>query len=256
MEKLTPEECLVLADVIGDTPTTLDVLDCLKQGMCRAYVFGNLPDITAYLIIDTLYDDAFCFATDVNALWHLLEAQQGLEGLIINVDPANAVTLGQRISAKTGVPVNYHVEIHQALLEPTRSYPNEVIRLLTSADEALLANAPEGIGIQGNSYQTPQWTITTGPIAGAIVNDSIVSIARTYAQTDLHGGISIFTLEEWRGKGYATSAASLVAEQLQAMGKVPIWYCGEENGASLRTAQKLGFVEISRRIDIVSTSTQ
>ena len=88
------------------------------------------------------------------------------------------------------------------------------------------------------------------------MNDNIVSIARTYAQTDLHGGISIYTLEDWRGKGYATSAASLVAETLQSMGKVPVWYCGEENGASLRTAEKLGFIEVSRRVDIVCTSTE
>lgn len=253
MEKLTPEECLVLADVIGDTPTTLNVLDCLKQGKCRAYVFGKLPDITAYLVIDTLYDDAFCFATDVNALWHLLESQQGLEGLTINVDPVNAETLGQRISAKTGWPVSYFVEIHQALLEHVHSYHDENVRLLTSADEALLAKAQE---IRGNSYQTPQKILSTGPVAAAIVNDSIVSIARTYAQTDSHGGISIYTLEEWRGKGYATSSASLVAEELQAMGKVPVWYCDEENIASLRTAQKLGFVEVARHIDIISTSSQ
>ena len=155
---------------------------------------------------------------------------------------------------KPAVPVSYFVEIHQALLAPVRSYPNAVIRLLTPADEALLAKAPEGI--QGNCYQTPQKILSTGPVAAAIVNDDIVSIAQTYAQTDSHGGISISTLEEWRGKGYATSAASLVAEQLQTMGKVPVWYCGEENGASLRTAEKLGFVEVSRRIDIVSTSAE
>ena len=254
MEKLTLEECLVLADVIGDTPTTLNVLDCLKQGMCRAYVFGNLPHITASLVIDTLYDDAFCFATDVNALWHLLEFQTGLESLIINVDPIYAETLGQHIAAKTGVFVKYNVEIHQALLEPVRFYSNEIVRLLTLADVELLAKSPEGV--QGNSFQTPQKTLTTGPVAAAIVNNDIVSIARTYAHTDLHGGISIFTLEEWRGKGYATSAASLVAQQIQAMCKIPVWYCGAENVASLRTAQKLGFVEVSRRIDIVPTSIQ
>lgn len=254
MEKLTHEECIVLADVIGDMPATLNVLDCLKQGMCRAYVFGNLPDITASLVIDTLYDDAFCFATDVNALWHLLEFQSDLERLIFNVDPAYAETLGQQIALKTGISVKYNVEIHQALLEPVHSYSNEVVRLLTLADVELLAKVPAGVG--GNSFQTPQRIITTGPVAAAIVNDGIVSIARTYAHTDLHGGISIITLDEFRRKGYATSAASLVAQQIQTMGKVPVWSCGEENIASLRTAQKLGFVEISRRIDIVSTSTQ
>ena len=252
MKKLTPEECLILADIIGDTPITLNVLDCLKQGMCRAYVFGNLPDITASLVIDTVYDDAFCFATDVHALWHLLEFQTELERLIINVAPAHAETLGQHIAAKTGISVKYNVEIHQALLEPVRSYPNEAVRLLTLADVELLEKATTEV--QGYPFQVPQEVLANALAAAAIVNDNIVSIARTYAHTDLHGGISIFTLEEWRGKGYATSSASLVAQRIQAMGKVPVWSCGKENIASLRTAQKLGFVEISRRIDIVSCS--
>ncbi len=254
MEKLTPKECLILADVIGDTPTTLNVLDCLKQGKCRAYVFGKLPDITASLVIDTFFDDAFCFATDVHALWHLLEFQTDLERFNFNVDPGHAKTLGQHIAAKTGCSVKYYVEIHQALSEPTRPYSNEVVRLLTLADEELLAKVPAGI--QGNSFQTPQKILTTGPVAAAIVDDGIVSIAHTYAYTDLHGGISVSTLEEWRGKGYATSTASLVAQQIQAMGKVPVWSCGEENAASLRTAEKLGFVEVSRRIYIVPISSQ
>ncbi len=254
MEKLTPEECLILADVIGDTPTTLNVLDCLKRGKCRAYVFGNLPHITASLVIDTLYDDAFCFATDVDGLWHLIESQTGLECLNFNVDLVYAETLGQHIAAKTGGSVKYYVEIHQTLLELVHSYSNEAVRLLTLADVELLAKAPAGV--QGYSYQTPKDIITTGPVAAAFVNDSIVSIARTYAHTDLHGGISVFTLEEWRGKGYAASTASLVAQQIQAMGKVPVWSCGEENVASLRTAKKLGFVEVSRRIDIIPTSSQ
>lgn len=254
MEKLTPKECLILADVIGDTPTTLNVLDCLKQGMCRVYVFGNLPHITASLIIDTVYNDAFCFATDLDGLWHLLEFQTGLECLNINVDPGHTETLGQHIAAKTCSTVNYYVEIHQVLLEPVRSYSNEMVRLLTLADVELLANASERV--QRYTSQTPQEILANSLIAAAIVNDSIVSIARTYADTDLHGGISVHTLKEWRGKGYATSAASLVAQQIQAMGKVPVWSCDEENGSSLRTAQKLGFVEVSRRIDIVPTSSQ
>ena len=145
MNKLTPDECLALIDVIGDTPITLNVLDCLKQGMCRAYVCGNLPHITAYLVIDTLYDDAFCFSSDVNDMWHLLEAQQGLQDLVINVDPADAETLGQRISTKIDGPVSFFDEIHQVLLQPVHSYHDETVRLLTSADEELLAKAPEGI---------------------------------------------------------------------------------------------------------------
>ena len=56
------------------------------------------------------------------------------------------------------------------------------------------------------------------------------------------------TLEEWRGRGLATAAASLVAQAIQESGRAPMWSAG--NPASLRVAQKLGFVEVSRRVYI------
>ena len=56
------------------------------------------------------------------------------------------------------------------------------------------------------------------------------------------------TDDAWRGMGFATASASIVARRIQDLGRTPVWSAGEDNAASLRIAAKLGFVEVSRRV--------
>ena len=63
------------------------------------------------------------------------------------------------------------------------------------------------------------------------------------------------TLESWRGRAFATSAASLVAAEAQRAGLVPVWTTMDDDFASIRIAEKLGFTEVSRRV-VVSVASQ
>ena len=253
MAKLTPQECLVLADLLGDTPMTVISTSRLKQGMCDAYVAGSLPDVDAAIVFDAYCsDEPAGFGTDADALWRLLKATDGWN--CINVDNSCAASLGSLIEADTGTPVRYYGDICHALLEPVHYCPNEAVRLLTSEDVGRLAKAPAEV--QGNGYKTHEAMLTDGIAAGAVVDDNIVAIAHIYAETDLHADIGVSTVEQWREKGFATAAASLVAQEIQAKGKVPAWSCGEDNAASLRVAQKLGFTEIDRRTYVIPISPE
>ena len=253
MAKLTPQECLVLADLLGDTPMTVISTSRLKQGMCDAYVAGSLPDVDAAIVFDAYCsDEPAGFGTDADALWRLLRATDGWN--CINVDNSCAASLGALIEADTGTPIRYYGDICHALLEPVHYCPNEAVRLLTSEDVGRLAKAPAEV--QGNGYKTHEAMLTDGIAAGAVVDDNIVAIAHIYAETDLHADIGVSTVEQWREKGFATAAASLVAQEIQAKGKVPAWSCGEDNAASLRVAQKLGFTEIDRRTYVIPISPE
>lgn len=251
MTKLTSQECLALADFLGDTPITVIPASRLKQGMCDAYISGTLSDIDAALIFD-----AYCpeepsgFGTDADAVWQLLKATDGWS--CINVDAACAKPLGTLIETDTGTSVRYYGDVYHALLEPAHTYLNEIVRLLTLEDVERLARAP--IEVQGNGYKTHEAMVTDGIAAGAVVDGNIVAIAHTYAETDLHADIGVSTIETWRERGFATAAASLVAQKIQAKGKVPAWSCGADNTASLRVAQKLGFTEVARRVYVIPLS--
>ncbi len=252
MPKLTHPECLALAKHLGDTPMTVIAAARLQQGMCRAFVSkaGEAAPPAALVF------DAFCpeepsgFGTDADMLWALLKPHHGWS--CVNVNAECAEPLGRLMAAETGQSVRYYGDIYHALLAPVRAHSNEAVRLLTAADGALLANAPEEV--QGSGYKTPHEMVTAGIAAAAIVAGKIVAIAHVYADTHLHADIGVSTLEAWRGKGFATAAASLVAEQIQARGKVPAWSCGEDNAASLRVAQKLGFTEVARRTYVIPTA--
>ena len=248
MSKLTSQECFVLADVIGDTPMTVISASRLKQGMCDAYIAGALPDVDAALVFDAYCPDEPCgFGTNADALWQLLKATDGWG--CINVESTCAESLGTLMEADTGTLIRYYGDVCHALLEPVHRYPNEAVRLLTLEDVERLARAPAEI--QGNGYETHAAMITDGIAAGAVVDGNIAAIAHTYAETDLHADIGVSTLEAWRKKGFSTAAASLVAQEIQAKGKVPAWSCGEDNAASLRVAEKLGFTEVGRRTYVI-----
>ena len=253
MTKLTSQECLVLADVIGDTPMTVISASRLQQGMCDAYVAGTLPDVDAALVFDAYCaDEPAGFGTDADALWQLLKATDGWG--CINVDASCAAALGALIESDTDKSIRYYGDVCHALLEPVHHYPNEAVRLLTLEDVERLAKAPAEV--RGNGYKTHAAMLTDGIVAGAVVDGNIVAIAHTYAETDLHADIGVSTLEPWREKGFSTAAASLVAQEIQARGKVPAWSCGEDNLASLRVAQKLGFTEIARRAYVIPISSE
>ena len=254
MTKLTPQECLVLADLLGDTPMTVISASRLKQGMCDAYIAGSLPNSVDAAIVFDAYcsDEPAGFGTDAEALWQLLKATDGWG--CVNVDNACAASLGALIEADRDTSIRYYGDVCHALLEPVYAYPNEAVRLLTLADVEHLAKAPAEV--QGNGYKTCEAMLTEGIAAGAVVEGNIVAIAHTYAETDLHADIGVSTVEEWRENGFATAAASLVAQEIQAKGKVPAWSCGEDNAASLRVAQKLGFTEVGRRTYVIPISSE
>lgn len=253
MPKLTPQECLALSDVLGDTPMTVIPAARLKHAVCDAYIAGTLPDITAALIFDPFCPDEPCgFGTDADALWQLLKATDGWS--CINVNTSCATSLGALIEAETGKSIRYYGDVYHALLKPVHYYPNEAVRLLTPEDVTRLVKAPTEV--QGNGYKTHAAMVTDGIAAGAVVDNNIVAIAHTYAENNLHTDIGVSTIETWREKGFATAAASLVAQEIQARGKVPVWSCGEDNIASLSVAQKLGFTEVGRRTYVIPISPE
>ncbi len=126
---------------------------------------------------------------------------------------------------------------------------NETVRVLTP-DDLVLVRATMRHVWQGHWSDTRQM-LEEGFAAGAIVNSELVSLAFTTARTPRHADMAAETLEEWRGRGFAAAAASIVARRVREAGQVPVWSTDEGNPGSQHIARKLGFSEVSRRTYVI-----
>jgi len=247
-QPLNQKGCSVLADALGDTPETVISVSALRRGLCRAYVAGDPASFDGAIIqVNFLPGEPAGFGSDPEVLWDLLQGVQGWD--CVDVAPECATVLGEIIEREMGVPVRYYGDIYHILSKPVLNFRNGAVRQLTLEDIKLLESAPAEV--QGCGFGSSYGLLSEGIVACAIESGEIMAIAHTSARTERHADIGVVTLKEWRGRGFATDAASIVAKRVQEAGQIPVWSTGEDNISSLRIAQKLGFTEVSRSTYVI-----
>lgn len=239
---LAPTDCQKLADTLDEIPETVIPLHLLRRGLCRTYVNGGLTSFAAAVVqSSSLPEEPFGLGTDHESLWELLQHIEGWR--VVDVLPAVAPRLGFLIREATGKRVCHYGDIYHTVTKRPKSFRHEAVHQLTLDDLPILEAAGEnGVRFGGlHALQTGE-----GVVVGALVSGKIVAAAFTNALTETYADIGVATNEAWRGRGFATAAASIVAQRVWDGGRIPVWSCGEDNMASLRVAQKLGFEEVSR----------
>jgi hypothetical protein len=249
--QLNSTECQRLADTLGDTPETVISVHLLRQGLCRAYVAGS-PSQFDGAIIQALHlpGEPTGFGENAAALWDLLQGVDGWD--CVNVTSTCAPNLGSLIEMRMRTTVRYYGDIHHTLQQPVILFHHRAVRQLTLNDLALLEAASSEV--RGSAFGSTRTLLTEGIAAAAIVENQIVAIAHTSALSQRHADIGISTLATWRGHGFASAAASIVAHEVQKAGQMPVWSTGENNYASLRVAQKLGFTRVAERTYVIVDS--
>lgn len=247
-QPLNRKGCRLLADALGDAPETVISVSALRQGLCRVYITGDPASFEGAIIeANFLPGEPAGFGSDPEVLWDLLKGVKGWD--CVDVAPECATALGEIIEREMGVPVRYYGDVYHILPKPVLNFRNEAVRQLTLEDIKLLESAPAEV--RGCGFGSSRGLLAEGIVACAIVSGEIVAIAHTSARTKCYSDIGAFTLKEWRGRGFATAAASIVAKRVQEAGQIPVWSTGEDNIASLRIAQKLGFTEVSRSTYVI-----
>jgi GNAT superfamily N-acetyltransferase len=237
-----------LIDALGDTPQTVIPCHQLRRGLARCRVAGNLPDFAAAVVqsIDNPKEPSG-FGRDPAALWRLLRDLPGWE--CISVTAALAEPLRRLVESERGVPARLYGDVYHVLTRTAAVYEHPWVRQLTVADLPLIAAAPTEV--QGTNWGSARVMVEEGFAAAAVVDGRLVAIAQVGALTARHADIGVATLDLYRRQGLSSAAASLVANWAQANGRIPVWSTGEDNIASLRVAQKLGFVEVARRLYVI-----
>ena len=241
-EPLGPDEISRLIETIDETPETVIPLHLIAQGACKVYSIGDPGTSTAVIVQgNNIREEPIGIGSDPEGLWALLRRLDDWK--VVDVSPSVAPRLGAIIREATGKRAWYYDDVYHTLTAPAPVIDEPAVREFTLDDTDLL----EAAGVDGADFRGGlQAMLKAGTIAGAVVDGRIVGTAQTAAITDRYADIGVATDEKWRGRGFATAAASIVARRIQKTGRTPVWSCGEDNLASLRVAQKLGFEEVSR----------
>jgi len=242
-----------LADALGDSPETALPVHLLRKGSGQVYMVGELPNFQAVIIED--YDvgpELMAYGSDAPAFWRILSEMDGWEA--VNAPGAIGRELASLLQQEMKVTNHLVDDIYQVPAGPVAVIPNPDVRLLTLADAEMLDATPEDIRLGFDDDL--RCVLEEELVAAAIVDGRIVATGSTYGLQEKFVDIAVSTLEAFRGRGYARSAASLVAAGSQNLGRVPIWSCAPTNIGSLQVADRLGFREVSRRVNIVLDTAQ
>lgn len=245
---LGPEGRLCLARALGDTPETAMAVHTLRRGFCEAWAAGP-PDRPGAAVVQLSFrpGEPYGWGDDPRVLWDVLCCVDGWE--CVNVAAPIMLALEDVMRVHMECDVRVHGEIYHTLSRPVHPCSHSVVRMLSEADAELLANSdPE---VSQNAFGGVRRLLQQGGVAAAVIAGHVVAIAQTYALTARHAEIGAVTLPPWRNRGFATAAASLVARWAQENGRTPVWSTAEDNYASLRVAEKLGFQEVSRRAYLI-----
>ena len=248
IEPLSKKQCQQLALHLPDSPQTVISRAHLLWGTARAYAVG-LTDVefeTAVVEDPGCPGEPMVFGHNPRQITELMPRIP--DWFCVNIATELAEEVAPLLARQMGCPVRQQGDVYHILIQtpPANLLNQPDVRLLTANDLPLLQAAlPELRG------PNPEHLLQQTAAAGAIINDQLVAIAQNYALTEGYGDIGVFTLPEWRGRGLAAAAAAKVAQWLQGNGRIPVWSCGEHNLASLRVAEKLGFVENGRRVYII-----
>jgi hypothetical protein len=239
-----------LADRLGDTPDTVIAVHLLRRRLCSAYTIGEPGPPDAIVIRSNhLPEEPAAFGANAGAIWSVLRGLQGWS--CVNVSLEVACQLGPLMEADLGRAVRHIDDIHHTLDRPVADFIHPAVRSLTRDDRALLNGSPAEIREMALGYGSLDGLLDEGVAAGAVVDDGLVALACTTAESLRHADVGVVTSAEWRSRELATACAALVCDEVHRSNRVSVWSTGEDNFASLRVACKLGFREVGRRTYLV-----
>lgn len=231
------------ADSLPDDPLHFGPRCVLQRGLGRAWLRGppSAPQAAA-VVADWLPTEPDVFGLEPTAIAPLLAEIPGWD--CVHVRGPVGAGLAAEIARIQGRAVRRVADLYYRLEQAPPPLGLPSVRRLTPADLPLFERAPAEL--QPVGFLSLTAALTGGVVAGAVVDDRLVSVAAMTVSSESHADVAVHTLEPWRRRGLARAAASLVVRELFDRGLTPIWSTSEENLASQRVAARLGFQPVGR----------
>jgi len=124
--------------------------------------------------------------------------------------------------------------------------PGFIVRRLEAADARSLNKLSAEVAWIGKTWGGLEGMVASGYAWGAFAGERVVSVSCTFFVGDRYEEIGVVTEPEFRGKGLSVACAGSLCTDIQQRSRRASWTTSPDNIASLRVAQKLGFVEHRR----------
>lgn len=123
--------------------------------------------------------------------------------------------------------------------EPPRGV---LVRRLLAGDAHQISGLRPELSWIAATWGGPGGLASSGHAWGAFVDGRLVAMASSFFVGERFEDIGVITEPEHRGRGLSVACAGALCEDILARGRRPTWGTSPDNTASLRVAEKLGFV--------------
>jgi GNAT superfamily N-acetyltransferase len=238
-----------LADSLGDHPRTVICVHSLRRRLCKAFA-RCAPGCPENFVVQfhCSPSEPMAHGGDPELLFEVLGRVHGWAS--VSVDDRVAQALALLIEKHMGGTVKHCGDLYYVLRAPAADFRHHDVRELIPDDVALLEAAP--LELRGCGFETSLELLEEGVVACGLVSGRVVAVAYTSAISGGYADIGVYTASAWRGRGFATACASMVAARAQNMGLTPVWSTSEDNPASIKIAEKVGFERVSRRTCLIT----
>ena len=137
----------------------------------------------------------------------------------------------------------YRLIFEQTALPAAHPAPSgAVVRRLGAADAAAVAGLDDEIAWIHKTWGGPAGLAAGGHAWGAFVAGRLAAVACSFFVGDAYEDLGVVTVRAHRRRGLSTACAAALCADVRGRGRLPSWTTAVENEASIRVADKLGFV--------------
>jgi hypothetical protein len=226
-----------LASSLPDLPRWVAPRGLLLERRCEVVLGPEGKRNAGYLVLEQDGPEAFAVHRPVAYLVKQLDGASPPTGSILapieSAEAWRALLPGWSEQAAV-----VHVHPTPANL-PKPAHPT---RFLTLADLEGLEDLPARLA------HDLRRALGRGPVAAAFEGARAVAFCHAAYVTESWFDLSIDTLDEFRRRGYATSAAGHLIHHMLGQGKRPVWGALDADVASLSMAKKYGFRAVDRLV--------
>ncbi len=224
-----------LAARLPDQPRWVETRGMLLSGRC-GLVGQPGPGPADFLVRGTDFG-LFCVAgcPDLSPLAPALDRHGGRAALCL---PEAAERVAESLPGWTGAPAVIHTHPDPESVTEPGSAAGGSVSILSPRDAGSLGHVPEALRAEIVT------ALGFAHVAAAFDLGVPVSFCYAASETETLWDISIDTLEPWRGRGLARACCEFLIAHMIRHGKSPVWGAVEENAASMKMAERLGFVPV------------